>query len=110
MEVRADWPVRTGYHDSIWFHYAVETLPAVTVEAGAVYALEYEVKTDTWTLFRLEKTGRLVKRVSSRKIYKTGRICIGQSFVAMERHYDYILDLGHIIYKVLVISSGGEFA
>jgi len=28
----------------------------------------------------------------------------------MERHYDYILDLGHIIYKVLVISSGGEFA
>lgn len=30
--------------------------------------------------------------------------------VAMERHYDYILDLGHIIYKVLVISSGGEFA
>ena len=25
-------------------------------------------------------------------------------------HYDYILDLGHIIYKVLVISSGGEFA
>ena len=32
MEVRADWPVRTGYHDSIWFHYAVETLPAVTVQ------------------------------------------------------------------------------
>lgn len=30
--------------------------------------------------------------------------------MAMKRHYDYILDLGHIIYKVLVISSGGEFA
>ena len=46
-----------------------------------------------------ERTVGLVKRVSSGRIYKTGRICIGQSFVAMERHYDYILDLGHIIYK-----------
>lgn len=67
MEVRADWPVRTGYHDSIWFHYAVETLPAVTVEAGAVYALEYEVKTDTWTLFRLEKDSRACEKSQFRK-------------------------------------------
>jgi len=57
-----------------------------------------------------ERQSGLWKRVGSGKIYKTGRICIGQSFMAMERHYDYILDLGHIIYKVLVISSGGEFA
>lgn len=67
MEVRADWPVRTGYHDSIWFHYAVETLPAVTVEAGVIYALEYEVKTDTWTLFRLEKDSRACEKSQFRK-------------------------------------------
>lgn len=110
MEVRADWPVHTWHNEAVWFHYTVETLPAVTVEAGVIYALEYEVKTDTWTLFRLEKDSRACEKSRFRKIYKTGRICIGQSFMAMERHYDYILDLGHIIYKVLVISSGGEFA
>ena len=64
MEVRADWPVHTWHNEAVWFHYTVETLPAVTVEAGAVYALEYEVKTDTWTLFRLEKDSRACEKES----------------------------------------------
>ena len=64
MEVRADWPVHTWHNEAVWFHYTVGTLPAVTVEAGAVYALEYEVKTDTWTLFRLEKDSRACEKES----------------------------------------------
>ena len=40
MEVRADWPVHTWHNEAVWFHYTVETLPAVTVEAGVIYALE----------------------------------------------------------------------
>ena len=64
MEVRADWPVHTWHNEAVWFHYTVETLPAVTVEAGVIYALEYEVKTDTWTLFRLEKDSRACEKES----------------------------------------------
>lgn len=51
MEVRADWPIRT-YSEYIWYHYTVNTLLEVGVEAGMHYALEYEVSTDTWTLFQ----------------------------------------------------------
>ena len=70
MGVRADWPVHT-WHGYAWFHYTVETLSAVTVEAGAVYALEYEVKTDTWTLFLLEKNGKAFEKESvSQKFIK----------------------------------------
>lgn len=53
MEVRADWLMRVGWH-RCGFAYTVEKLPEVAVEAGADYALEYEVRDDTWTLFRLK--------------------------------------------------------
>lgn len=53
MEVRADWLIRVGWH-RCGVAYTVEKLPEVAVEAGADYALEYEVKDDTWTLFRLK--------------------------------------------------------
>ena len=59
MEVRADWPIRTWNDTGIWHHYAVETLPEVTVEADTVYALDYEVKTDTWTLLCIGKDGEI---------------------------------------------------
>ncbi len=64
MEVRADWPVRTAaYNHYCWFHYTVERLPEIVVEAGAVYALEYEVQTDTWSLFRLEKVNNTISGI-----------------------------------------------
>lgn len=72
MEVRADWPVRSGPCEFCWFHYTVEKLPKVVVEAGAVYALEYEVKTDTWSLFRLEKVNNTI---SGREFVEERFIC-----------------------------------
>lgn len=72
MEVRADCPVRSGPSAFCWFHYTVEKLPKVVVEAGAVYALEYEVKIDTWSLFRLEKVNNTI---SGREFVEERFIC-----------------------------------
>lgn len=74
LEVRADWPVRA--RGACWFHYTVETLPEVRVEAGMHYALEYEVRTDTWTLFEIgpEEAPDGKEKVSERFVKPEGYV------------------------------------
>lgn len=76
IEARAEWDIQTWPHGS-WFQYKVDTLPAVSVEADTEYALEYEVKDDMWTLFRLGKNQEKGAQevVEERFAHLGGKIC-----------------------------------
>lgn len=77
MEVRADWPVRPGHDAFCWLYYTVEKMPEIIIESNAVYVLEYEVKTNTWSLFRLEKVNNTIRGcefVEERVIYSEGYV------------------------------------
>lgn len=72
MEVRVDWPVRPGHDAFYWLYYTVEKLPEIIIESNAVYVLEYEVKTNTWSLFRLEKVNNTIIRSMDVNLWRSG--------------------------------------
>lgn len=58
LEARAEWSfLMSGPQRNVWWNYKVERLQAVIVDPDTEYALEFNMKTDTWTLYRLGKVG-----------------------------------------------------